>query len=57
MSREAAASRLSTGGGDEGGGGIEAGHWVEGEEGGVEGGDGVSVEAGKRRRWRRRGWD
>jgi hypothetical protein len=37
-SREAAASRPSTGGG------IEAEHWVEGEEGGVEGGDGLGVE-------------
>jgi hypothetical protein len=35
-----AASRPTTGGD------IEAEHWVEGEEGGVEGGDGV--EAGKR---------
>jgi hypothetical protein len=37
-SREAAASRPSTGGG------VEAEHWVEGEEGGVEGGDGLGVE-------------
>jgi hypothetical protein len=52
-SREAAASRPSIGGG------VEAEHWVEGEEGGVEGGVGVSVgvEANKRRRRRRRGWD
>jgi hypothetical protein len=55
------ASRPSTGGGVEGGGGVEAEHWVEGDEGGVEGGDGVGVdvdvEAGKRWRRRRRGWD
>jgi hypothetical protein len=39
----------------EGGGGVKAEHWVEGEDGGVEGGDsvGIGVEAGKRRRQRR----
>jgi hypothetical protein len=59
MSREAAASRPTTGGGVEGGSGVEAEHWVEGEEGGVEGGDGigVGVEAGKQWRRRRRGRD
>jgi hypothetical protein len=48
-SREAAVLRPSTDSG------VEAEHWVEGEEGCVEGGDGVgvSVEAGKRRRQRR----
>jgi hypothetical protein len=59
VSREAAASRLSTDGGVEGCGGIEAEHWVEGAEGGVEGGDGigVGVEASKRWHHRCRGWD
>jgi hypothetical protein len=56
-----AASRLSTGGGIEGGGNIEAEQWVKGEEGGVEGGDGigvsVGVEAGERRCRRCRGQD
>jgi hypothetical protein len=60
-SREAVASRPSTDGDVEGGSGVEAEHWVEGEEGGVEGGDdidvGISVEASKRRRRRRRGPD
>jgi hypothetical protein len=46
-----AASRPSTGGG------IKAEHWVKGEEGCVEGSDGVGVEADKRRRWWRRGRD
>jgi hypothetical protein len=57
-SREAAASRPSTGGGVDGGGDVEAEHWVEGVEGGVEGGDGVSVsvEAGKQRHHRRGEW-
>jgi hypothetical protein len=47
-----AVSRLSIGGGGEGGGGVEAEHWVEGEEGGVEGGDGVDggVKVGKGQR-------
>jgi hypothetical protein len=44
------ASRLSTGGGVEGGGGVEAEHWVKGEEGG----DDIGVEAGKRQRRQRR---
>jgi hypothetical protein len=60
-SREAVASRPSTDGGIEVGSGVEAEHWVKGEEGSVEGGDGidvgVSVEAIKRRRHRRRGSD
>jgi hypothetical protein len=60
-SREAVASRPSTGGGIEGGSSIEAEHMVLGEEGGVEGGDDVGVgndvEAGKRQRRRRRGQD
>jgi hypothetical protein len=52
-SREAAASRPSTGGG------VEVEHWVEGEDGGVEGGDGVSVrvEVGKWQHHQRRGRD
>jgi hypothetical protein len=45
-----AASRPSTNGGIKGGGGVEAEHQVEGEEGGVEVSDGVEV--GKR--WHRR---
>jgi hypothetical protein len=54
-------SRPSTNGGVKGGGGVEAEHWVKGEEGGVEGGDdvdvGVGIEAANRRRHRRRGWN
>jgi hypothetical protein len=50
-----ATSRPSTNDSIKGGGSVKAEQWVEGEEGGVEGGDGVGVEAGKRRRWRRRG--
>jgi hypothetical protein len=46
---------MSTNGGVKGGGGVEADHWVEGEGGGVEGGDGDGVEASKRRCRRRRG--
>jgi hypothetical protein len=56
-SREATTSRPSTGGGIKGDSGVEAEHWVEGEEGGVEGGDGGGVEAGKRWRRQRRGRD
>jgi hypothetical protein len=51
------ASRLSTNGGVEGGGSVEAEHWVKGEEGRVEGGDGVGVEADKRWRHRCKGRD
>jgi hypothetical protein len=34
----------STGDGVEGGSGVEAEHWVEGEEGSVEGGNDIGVE-------------
>jgi hypothetical protein len=56
-SREAAASRPSTDGGVEGGGGIEAEHWVEGEEGSVEGGVDVGMEADKWQCHRHKGKD
>jgi hypothetical protein len=43
-----AVSRPSTNDGVKGGGVVEAEHWVKGEEGDVEGGDGSGVEASKR---------
>jgi hypothetical protein len=45
------ASRLSTDGG------VKAKHWVKGEEGGIEGGVSIGIEAGKRRRRQHRGRD
>jgi hypothetical protein len=44
--------RPSTGDNIEGGGSVEAEHWVEGDDG-----VGVGIEAGKRRRRRCRAWD